>query len=584
LTEPKVFEEIMGFPPLTKPPLEFFTSPTKGPPRFIPKRLGDEVQSALKFFATSERSELWLYSTKKGIWRPKGKEIVQAITANWLGDLFHPIYATNTSKYIRYSNYIDPMIVGGPKELVVMENGVYNLLTDEFTEHDPDLYAVAAIPVKYDPNAECPKTLKFLSEIVSPGDAVNLIEFFGYCLYKDYPVARLVILEGEGENGKSTLLRLLKRFLGPENVSSVSMQRISDEGFRTASLVGKLANICADIPSKPIKDAGLLKLVSGEDTITVERKYHDPHDFMNHAKLIFSANKVPPSWDQTLAWHRRPVLIPFPNRFSKEDPKTDLSIIDKISTPEEMSGIFNIAVKGLKKFLDQKGFTNELSVEKRRIQYMRSSDPIQYFATIFVEKHLESSITKADLYTCYVNVCVSLGQVPKANNTFGREVRRHLPYIYDGQDTKTKATLWRGIRVNHELLKDLERVERAERVKTSVLDITGYSKLPYNRVSALSALDALSNLEENDPVSDPVISDTAKRIKTAHSLGGRIEEYLEIFDEKSKVIGEKVIEEAWFFRELVAMGWKATEVKQVTDLLKREDRMFNPRVGWLKRC
>jgi putative DNA primase/helicase len=58
------------------------------------------------------------------------------------------------------------------------------------------------------------------------------------------------LCSGSGDNGKSVFLKLLKMFLGSENVSHASLQELSDDRFAAADMYGKLANICADLKLK----------------------------------------------------------------------------------------------------------------------------------------------------------------------------------------------------------------------------------------------------------------------------------------------------------------------------------------------
>ena len=98
-------------------------------------------------------------------------------------------------------------------------------------------------------------------------------------------------------------------------------------------------------------------------------------------------------------------------------------------------------------------------MKDKRELYIKKSNPIQYFAGWFVEKDLENWISKADLYTEYVNLCMKLDKTPTANNVFSKEVRRYLPYIMEYKKVfttkefgkkkpkKHRITGWKGIRV-----------------------------------------------------------------------------------------------------------------------------------------
>src|SRR5208337_5133071 len=98
---------------------------------------------------------------------------------------------------------------------------------------------------------------------------------------------------GDGSNGKSTLINLIKALIGLKNVSSRGLQELEMNRFAKADLYGKLANLYADLPDTALRSVGIFKMLTGGDPITAERKFQNPFKFISGAKLIFSCNKVP---------------------------------------------------------------------------------------------------------------------------------------------------------------------------------------------------------------------------------------------------------------------------------------------------
>ena len=436
-------------------PLRFFFEN-----QFVVMNLGDEIQTTDKFVATSSRSPIWIYNPQTGIWNNDGENKIKTISQEKLGAMTKEHYKKEAVSYIRDGNYIPVEDLGAPKGKIVCLNGVYDLDSDILGKYDPALYATSRIPVKYDQDAKCPKIDLFLSQVLHKKDINAFYELVGYCLYRGYPIARIFIFYGEnGRNGKSKALGLINAFLGTENTSSVNLQSLTDEGFRSSNLYGKMANICGDIPGKPIEDTGLIKKITGGDKVTLEKKYYDAFDDVCSAKLIFSANQVPPpKYDNTGAFYRRMILIECPNSFKAGDPGTDPHILDKITTPEELSGLFNKAIIGLKNLLKNGKFSNEGNEEIRQLEYMKESDPVQYFSKAYISQTLEPDyyITNEQLYSHYVFVCHGLKKIPTNNSWFPRQLRTFLPYAnftnitISGKNVK----IVRGIKV------DIERIEK----------------------------------------------------------------------------------------------------------------------------
>jgi len=420
-------------------------------------KLASLLKKRDRFFAPSHNSLIWMYDVETGIWKPNGIEHIQRYVANYLGMDFKQRLVGEVSAYIRYTSYDSSVTLGGSAHRVVLKNGIYNLETHEFsTEFEPDEYHISAIPVVYNPKADCPRIKKFLSEVLnSEDDRQAIIEFYGFCLWKEYTYAIVLMLLGPGDNGKSTVLRLLKAFLGSENVCGCSPQELAMNRFRAAQLHGRLANIAGDIPPKTIEYTSIIKMLTGRDLINAESKNRDPFNFENYAKLIFSGNELPASYDQTDAFHKRWRLIDFPNRFLAGNPGTDPDLIDKLTTAEEISGLLNCAIEGWKRFRNQGCLTGEKTIEEKRIDYVRRSDSIQYFALRFLEHNTQAApVPKTELYDWYVRLCHVLGQMPASDGWFGKKLRRVLPYLSESQPREgdQRIRVWNAVGIRYDLL------------------------------------------------------------------------------------------------------------------------------------
>lgn len=446
-----------GCPRRTKSsnPLRFFNDK-----KFVPLRLSTELQEENRYLATSKKSPIWWYNPKRGIWEDTGEEHIGSLITEKLNHLWKSHYRNESEEHIRDGNYVSSYMLGGPPEKIVCLNGVLDLFTGDFTDFDPNLYAITQIPVKYDPNAKCNKIEQFFSEVVQPEEIPKLYEIIGYCLYKKVPIHRVIIFYGTGRNGKGTTLSLFTSFLGLENISTLNIQSLVDTGFRSANLLGKYANISGDLPNKPIEDTAFIKKLSGRDPVTLEQKFRDPFDTYLYTKMLFSANEVPRTkYDHTDAFFRRMLLIEYPYNFDDGNPNTDLNIIDKLTTPEELSGLLNKAVQGLANLLKRGKFANEKGIDERKKAYLKESDPIHYFAEYYVEQCLEydTYYTNEELYKHYVFMCRKLGKLPKANNVFPRQFYRLCTYAEPTQTSidKKQTKIVRGIKIKiYQLEKD----------------------------------------------------------------------------------------------------------------------------------
>jgi len=308
---------------------------------------------------------------------------------------------------------------------VNVENGILNILTGELTPHRSNYHFFNKLPLKYDPDCKGERVQRFLRDVTgSEEDAQVLKEMAGYCLYRGYPYHKALALVGDGANGKSTFLALVKEFLGRENVSGKGLVDLEINRFAKASLFGKLANIYADLSDDTLQKTGTFKMLTGGDVIEAEKKFRDSFTFVNYAKLLFSCNKLPEVYDNTDAFFRRWIIIVFPNVFKGVN--CDHNILEKLTVPDELSGLLNIALNGLKRILKNDGFSLAKSTEETREDYIRKSDPLAAFIMDCIQESQSSIMLKQQLYSLFAFYCRE-NNLPAVNkDTFFKNISKHV--------------------------------------------------------------------------------------------------------------------------------------------------------------
>lgn len=261
-------------------------------------------------------------------------------------------------KYIKIKTNIDRDDIVTPEYVVNLQNGRLNLRTGELLEFTPEVIDFCRVPVTYDPAAYDKSLDKMLDKVFCYDKEVRDLfeEMVGYLLLKSSRYRKGFLLYGDGSNGKSTILNMLKAFLGESNYSSVELEKLSDP-FKTAELYGKLANIGDDINASDIKDTGTLKKLFTGESVTVERKYEQPFTLKSYAKLIFSCNSIPRIADKTYGMYSRLVLIPFNAIFTADDDDFDPFIEEKVTSPRALSYLLNMGIKGLQRLFKNNRFT-----------------------------------------------------------------------------------------------------------------------------------------------------------------------------------------------------------------------------------
>lgn len=202
-----------------------------------------------------------------------------------------------------------------PRNIINLKNGLFDLDSRELLDHTPAHLSSVQLPVAYYARASCPAWEPFVGEVFPP-DAQDLAwEIIAWLMTADTSMQKAILFKGEGGNGKSTYLRGVIAFLERHNVASLSLQKLETDRCAAARLVGKLANICPDLPSEHLAGTSMFKAITGGDIVTAAYKYRDSFEFIPFARLVFSANHLPRSSDGSPAFFDRWVVIPFRRSF-----------------------------------------------------------------------------------------------------------------------------------------------------------------------------------------------------------------------------------------------------------------------------
>lgn len=399
----------------------------------------------------NDTDDVWHYDSKRGIFVPNAEPIIKHRIERDKGMPYmdengemkeSDLTTRDVEEYInhiRRRTYISRQDFNPSTEWLACDNYMINLITGETQPFSSDFMNTTHIPVKYvdyrlpndtDPipnffrlvECPCPLTMKFLHEIITPEDVELVLDFMAYCLWRSYKFNFWMLFNGAGLNGKSILLMLIERFLGRDNVSGETLDRLLHERFAAANLFQKMVNVDADVSADVIfNNTGILKKLTGNDLHPGEFKYKKPFAFRNYAKLIFSCNKIPDTEDYTDAFFRRILIINFTQQFFGE--KDDPDLIDKLCTEEEFSGLLYVLLARLPRILREgiKKITSE-GMAQTYDKYTRGSNPVKYFIGKGLERMDGSKVTKLDLYDHFEKFCHEFGLATESMQSLSRKL------------------------------------------------------------------------------------------------------------------------------------------------------------------
>lgn len=395
------------------------------------------------YLTIRESDKIYVYNNGRYV---DAETFIKEGASELMGDSVSRNTISEIFEHIKRSSYISFSEIPVQPNLVNIQNGVFDLLRDTLMPHTPEFKFFNQLPVRYNPSAKCEQIDKFFKSVVAEKDVELLYEVCGYCLFSAYPIQKAIICVGDGNNGKSTFLSLLTKFLGRENVSAVSLQDLSNTNnrFSTAHLYGKFANIYADLPNKTITDAGKFKMLTGGDFIHGEEKFKKPFSYYNSAKLIFSANFLPEITDQSYAFWRRWVVVNFPYRF--EGANCDPNLLNKMTSDEELSGLLNHAIVALKRVLSINAFSTDSDVDSALAMWKERSDSVWTFKNEHIITAPNGFITKDKLYNLYSDFCRDRGFNVKGKEIFSKELAKHISCLTEKKKIGgERVNCWIGI-------------------------------------------------------------------------------------------------------------------------------------------
>lgn len=326
--------------------------------------------------------------------------------------------------------------------LVNVRNGLLDIRDMSFKEHTPSYLSTVQLNVEYNPQVDCPQFKKFLNEVLDCKLIPLVQEIVGYLLTTNTVSQKAFVFWGPARTGKSTLLWVVEYLLlGKKNVSNIPWQEIGDK-FKTAELLGKLANVFSDLPSKSIDDTGILKVVTGEDYLMAEKKNKNPFKFKPFARLVFSCNELPRNYvDRTEGFYRRLIIVPFNRQIEKS--KIDKAL--KYKFQREKEGILNWALEGLKRLYENNfEFSENELTDGVKKEYKRENNNVISFVEECCEIDSLFSCSRIEIYEAYKEFCVEAGLKALSQIKFNKELEGNFNIT---RSRSGKLRSWNGVRI-----------------------------------------------------------------------------------------------------------------------------------------
>lgn len=323
---------------------------------------------------------------------------------------------------------------------VLVVDGAENI---KLWPHRRDHFNTRLAPVDFLPKSDCPKWLQQIADTL-PNEQTSIYfqKWMGYSLVGDIAHQLVTFLEGQGSNGKSTLLEVICEIIGDYAATTGIETFLHDKGRSGSGPSPDLARLPgARLVRTSEPEAGVrlsesrLKIWTGGEKMTARNLNKGFFEFRPRGKLTISVNVKPTIVGKDDGIRRRIRVIPFKRQFGMVDDKGEplegsapkknqAQLVDDLLA--ERSGIFNWLLDGLRMVLED-GLDAPPEVIEATRNYFTEMDPIgQFFAecTRRVDGYVPGcgygEVAGDVLYDVYEKWCDGAGETVKNKTAFGR--------------------------------------------------------------------------------------------------------------------------------------------------------------------
>ena len=333
-----------------------------------------------------------------------------------------PYIKTNVAKNVeKYLNALKLMAMSDELPIetdrIHLHNGTYFLNERRFTTDRT--FCTNRLPVSYRPDAPKPERwTRFLHELLYPEDIPTLQEFIGYCLIPTNAAQKMLLIIGNGGEGKSRLGRVLRALLG-NNMTMSSLQKLATNRFAKADQEDMLLMLDDDMKMEALPDTNTLKvIVTLEGKTDLERKGRQSVQGDLYCRLMGLGNgSLTALYDKSDGFYRRQIVLQTRDR--DENRVDDYTLGDRLAA--EAEGILLWALEGLHRLIEN-GYRFTISERARsNLESVRREDNniLSFLESEgYVRFEQGTHATSRKLYESYRKWCEDNVEKPLAERTF----------------------------------------------------------------------------------------------------------------------------------------------------------------------
>jgi len=365
------------------------------------------LEDHVDLFAVRETGEL--YACHDGVWKDDGEQVLRKHAAEMMTSHYSTSVFRELKEWVRASAAVPWDNMGTPRGTVAVRNGLLDLESRDLKALRPQDHALHRLPVRYEPEAECPRWRSFLNDVTdNEATHLQLQEFVGYCLAGGEPwLKKALMIFGPTDAGKTVFLEVVERLFGEDATAAQTPQYLADQRWGVHQLAGKPANIRHDINADRIQNLGVLKEIIDGNTITAEQKGKEPYQFKPETRLLFAANQSPKRTRDDEAFWNRWLTVVFPESIPSEEQADKNELLAGLTG--ELPGILNWALDGFDRLREQGKFTAEQSPDEVRRLWEQYGSPVERFKATRLEIDPGGSVPKTRVRMEFSTFCIENG-------------------------------------------------------------------------------------------------------------------------------------------------------------------------------
>ena len=216
---------------------------------------------------------------------------------------------------------------------IVFTNGVLEVSTGEFTQHNKEDYITWGLDFNYDPNINPGPITKwiFRTQYNDESRVQVLRAWLRACLVgHGHELQRFLEIIGPGGRGKSTFANLCCALVGAGNYASTTLNQLEQSRFELSSIKGKRMTLIND-SERYGGSAQVFKALTGGDNLRYEEKMKNIGEpFVYMGMVMVAANEPIQTTDNTSGLTRRRLTIEFNRKlYDKSSEAKDMIKIEK---------------------------------------------------------------------------------------------------------------------------------------------------------------------------------------------------------------------------------------------------------------